>query len=63
MAQSEQTVGWENSSKNLRLVDGEDKNGLRFFGSRYRLGEKIPKTAKTGMIWVSNYDVVEDFNF
>ena len=42
MAQSEQTVGWENSSNNLRLVHGEDKNGLRFFGSRYRLGEKIP---------------------
>jgi len=44
-------------------VHDEDKNGLRFLGSRYRLGEKIAKTAKAGMIWISNYDVVENFYF
>ena len=42
---------------------GEDENSLRFFGSRYRLGEKIPKTAKTGMIWIADYNVVKNFDF
>ena len=36
---------------------------LPFCESRYRLGEKIPQTAKTGMIWVSNDYVVENFDF
>jgi hypothetical protein len=43
-------------------VYGEDKNGLRFFGSRLRL-EEIAKTAKTGMIWMAEHDVVENFDF
>ena len=44
-------------------VHDEDKNGFRFFGSRYRLGEKIAETAKTGMIWISNDYMVENFDF
>jgi hypothetical protein len=43
-------------------VNGEDKNGLRFFGSRLRL-EEIAQTAKTGMIWMAEHDVVENFDF
>ena len=39
------------------------KNGLRFLGSRDRLAIKEAQTAKTGMIWVSNDDVVENFDF
>jgi hypothetical protein len=32
-------------------------------GSRNRLAEKIAKTAKTGVVWVSNDDVIENFDF
>ena len=32
-------------------------------GSRNRLAVKIAKTAETGVVWVSNDDVVENFNF
>ena len=32
-------------------------------GSRNRLAEKIAKTAKTDVVWVSNDDVVENFDF
>ena len=39
------------------------KIGLRFLGSRDRLAMKEAQTAKTGMIWVSNDDVVENFDF
>ena len=39
------------------------KIGLRFLGNRDRLAVKESKTAKTGMIWVSNHDVVENFDF
>ncbi len=48
----------------------KNKNG-RFFNflnnhpvcSALSSAIEISKTAKTGMIWVSNYDVVENFNF
>ena len=33
------------------------------YGSRNRLAEKIAKTAKTGVVWVSNDDVIENFDF
>ena len=39
------------------------KNGLRFLGSRDRLAIEESETAKTGMSWVSNDDVVENFDF
>ena len=39
------------------------KNGLQFLGSRDRLAIEEAETAKTGMIWVSNHDVVENFDF
>lgn len=39
------------------------KIGLRFLGNRDRLVIEETKTAKTGMIWISNDDVVEDFDF
>ena len=39
------------------------KNGLRFLGSRDRSAIEEAKTAKTGMSWVSNHDVVENFDF
>ena len=32
-------------------------------GSRNRLAVKIAKTAKTGVVWVSNDDVIENFDF
>ena len=41
----------------------DKKSGLRFLGSRDRLGEKITKGSKTGVGGVSNDDVIEDFNF
>ena len=33
------------------------------YGSRNRLAKKIAKTAKTGVVWVSNDDVIENFDF
>ena len=33
------------------------------YGSRNRLAEKIAKAAKTGVVWVSNDDVIENFDF
>jgi hypothetical protein len=39
------------------------KNGLRFLGSRDRSAIEETETAKTGMSWVSNDDVVENFDF
>jgi len=44
-------------------VHGEDKNGLRFLGNRDRLAIEEAKTAKTGVIWIPNDDVVENFDF
>ena len=41
----------------------KSKIGLRFLGNRHRLVIEETKTAKTGMIWISNDDVVEDFDF
>jgi hypothetical protein len=38
------------------------KHGLRFLGSRDRLAIEEAQTAKTGMSWVSNDDVVENFD-
>ena len=32
-------------------------------GSRKRLAVKIPQTAKTGVVWVTNDDVIENFDF
>ena len=32
-------------------------------GSRKRLAVKISKTAKTGVVWVANDDVIENFDF
>ena len=32
-------------------------------GSRNRLAVKIAKTAETGVVWVSNDDVIENFDF
>ena len=32
-------------------------------GSRNRLAVKIAKTAKTGVVWVTNDDVIENFDF
>ena len=32
-------------------------------GSRERLAVKVAKTAKTGVVWVSNDDVIENFDF
>ena len=32
-------------------------------GSRKRLAVKIAKTAKTGVVWVTNDDVIENFDF
>ena len=33
------------------------------YGSRKRLAEKIAQTAKTGVVWVSNDNVIENFDF
>ncbi len=33
------------------------------FGSRKRLAVEIAKTAKTGVVWVTNDDVIENFDF
>ena len=32
-------------------------------GSRKRLAVKVAETAKTGVVWISNDDVVENFDF
>ena len=32
-------------------------------GSRELLAVKVAKTAKTGVVWVSNDDVIENFDF
>ena len=41
----------------------DKKSGLRFLGSRDRLGEKIPHGPQRRMVRISNDDVVEDFDF
>lgn len=33
------------------------------YGSRNQLAEEIAKTAKTCVVWVSNDDVIENFDF
>ena len=45
-----------------QTVLDDKKSGLRFFGSRDRLGEKIPHGTQRRMVWISNDDVVEDFD-
>ena len=44
-------------------MHGEDKNGLRFLGSRDRLAVKIAKTPQAQVAGVADYDVVENFDF
>ena len=41
----------------------DKKSGLRFLGSRDRLGEKIPHGTQRRMVWISNDDMIEDFDF